>query len=198
MTEKTRAALIGGVTLGLLSSIPPVSFANACCCVWVLGSGALASYLYVRRSPTPVLLGQGAELGVLVGLVGTVVAHSIGIPLALILGDTFNEFLVRSFESFNPQVGEQMRQQVEIAKGQTVLQKLLPLLGFAVFHTFVYIAFAALGGLLGVKLFEKRVTTVNNATPPPPPSDFGGGQPPMPPPTGTGGGSGYGSFGSGQ
>ncbi len=56
MTDKTRAVLIGGVTLGLLSAIPPISFANMCCCVWVLGGGALASYLYVRRSPTPVLL----------------------------------------------------------------------------------------------------------------------------------------------
>lgn len=193
MTEKTRAALIGGVTLGLLSSIPPISFANACCCVWVLGSGALAAYLYVRKSPSPVLVGQGAELGVLVGLIGSVVSHSIGIPLALILGDTFNEFMVSAFENFHPQVGEEMRRQAEIARGQTIMQKLLPLLGFAVFHTVIYIAFATLGGLLGVKLFEKRLNTVDNAMPPPPPSDFGGNQPPpasppAPPPTSNFGG----------
>jgi hypothetical protein len=198
MSEKTRAALIGGVTLGLLSAIPPVSLANACCCVWVLGGGALASYLYVRRSPTPVLMGQGAELGALAGVVGTVVSHSIGIPLGLILGDTFNEFLVKAFESFNPQVGEEMRRAVETAQAQSFAQKLPVILGTAVFNTGVYIAFATLGGLLGVKLFEKRVNTVDNAPPPPPPADFGGGQPPMPPPPGTGGGSGYGSFGSGN
>lgn len=174
MTEKTRAALIGGVTLGLLSAIPPISFANACCCVWVLGGGVLAAYLYVRRSPTPVLLGEGVELGVIAGVVGTVVAHSIGIPLALILGDTFNEFMQKAFESFNPQVGERMRQQAEIARAQTVLQRLPMLLGFAVFHTVIYIVFATLGGLLGVKLFEKRLNTLDNAPPPPPPANFGG------------------------
>lgn len=198
MTEKTRAVLIGGVTLGLLSAIPPISFANMCCCVWVLGGGALAAYQYVRRSPTPVLLGQGAELGALSGVVGTVVSHSIGIPLGLILGDMFNEFLVTAFENLNPQAGEEMRRAVQAAQAQTFAQKLPVILGTAVFNTVIYIAFATLGGLLGVKLFEKRLNTVDNMSPPPPPSDFGGSQPPMPPPAGTPGESGYGSFGSGS
>ena len=156
MTEKTRAALIGGVTLGLLSAIPPISLGNMCCCVWVLGGGVLA------------------------GLVGTVVSHSIGIPLGLILGDTFNEYMVRAFESMNPQAGEEVRRAVMQAQAQTFAQKLPVILGTAVFNSVIYIAFATLGGLLGVKLFEKRVNTVDNATPPPPPSDFGGSPPPPP------------------
>jgi hypothetical protein len=197
MTEKTRAALIGGVTLGLLSAIPPISLANMCCCVWVIGGGGLAAYLYVRRSPTPVLLGQGAELGALAGVVGTVVSHSIGIPLGLILGDVFNEFLVKAFTSLNPQAGDEIRRAVEQAQAQTFAQKLPVILGTAVFNTVIYIAFAALGGLLGVKLFEKRVNTLDN-TPPPPPTDFGGSQLPMPPPPGRPGESGYGSFGGGR
>lgn len=184
MTEKTRAALIGGVTLGLLSAIPPVSLANACCCVWVLGGGLLASYLYVRRSPAPVLLGQGAELGALAGVVGTIVSHSIGIPLGLILGDYLNSFMVEAFAKLNPQAAEEMRRAVEAAQAQTFVQKLPVILGTAVFNTVIYIAFATLGGLLGVKLFEKRLNTLDNA-PPPPPSDFGGNAPPnfnAPPP----------------
>lgn len=197
MTDKTRAVLLGGVTLGLLSAIPPISLGNLCCCVWVLGGGALASYLYVRRSPTPVLLGQGAELGALAGVVGTVVSHSIGIPLGLILGDVFNEFLVSVFTNLNPQAGDEVRRAVQEAQAQTFAQKLPVILGTAVFNTVIYIAFATLGGLLGVKLFEKRVNTVEQVTPPPPPSDFGGSQPPMPPP-GTAGGGSYGSFGSGN
>jgi len=186
-----RAVLIGGVTLGLLSAIPPISFANMCCCVWVIGGGALTSYLYVRRSETPVLLGQGAELGALTGVVGTIVSHSIGIPLGLILGESFNQFLLKAFENFNPQVAEEMRKQVEIAQAQTFVQKLPVILATAAFNTVIYIAFATLGGLLGVKLFEKRQVTLDNA-PPPPPSDFGGTSTP------TGGSGGYSSFGSGN
>jgi hypothetical protein len=186
-----RAVLIGGVTLGLLSAIPPISFANMCCCVWVIGGGALASYLYVRRSETPVLLGQGAELGALTGVVGTIVSHSIGIPLGLILGESFNQFLLKAFENFNPQVAEEMRKQVEIAQAQTFVQKLPVILATAAFNTVIYIAFATLGGLLGVKLFEKRQVTLDNA-PPPPPSDFGGTSTP------TAGSGGYSSFGRGN
>jgi hypothetical protein len=188
MTDKMRAALTGGVTLGLLSSIPPISFMNMCCCVWVIGGGALASYLYVRRSPQPVLLGQGAELGVLAGIAGTIVSHSIGIPLGLILGNSFNQFLLKAFQNFNPQVAEEMRKQMEIAQAQTFAQKLPVILATAAFNSVIYIAFATLGGLLGVKLFEKRQMTINNAAPPPPPS-FGGGQPPT---------GGYGSFSGGN
>jgi hypothetical protein len=176
MSDKMRAVLTGGVTLGLLSAVPPISLANMCCCMWVLGGGALASYLSGRRSPTPVLLGQGAELGALSGVVGTLVAHLIGIPLGLILGDSLNEFIARAMEHFNPQVAEEVRRQMEIARGQTILQKLPAILGFAVFHSIIYIAFATLGGLLGVKLFEKRMS-VETYAPPPPPS-FGGGMPP--------------------
>ncbi|HJR07426.1 MAG TPA: hypothetical protein VJ842_09230 [Pyrinomonadaceae bacterium] len=172
MTDKTRAVLIGGVTLGLLSAIPPISFGNMCCCLWVVGGGALAAYLYVQRSATPVLLGQGAELGALAGLVGTLVSHSIGIPLGLILGDTFNAFMVSAFEKFNPEVAEQVRRQVEIAQAQSFVQKLPVILGTAVFNSIIYTAFATLGGLLGVKLFEKRLNTVANTAPPPPPSNF--------------------------
>jgi hypothetical protein len=172
-----RAALTGGVTLGLLSAIPPISFANMCCCVWVIGGGALASYLYVRRSPLPVLLGQGAELGALSGVFGTVVSHSIGIPLGFILGESFNQFLVKAFDNFSPQAAEEMRKQLEIAQAQTFAQKLPVILATAAFNTVIYIAFATLGGLLGVKLFEKRQNTLDNAQPPPPP-DFGGNQTP--------------------
>ncbi|HEX8129235.1 MAG TPA: hypothetical protein VF527_09055 [Pyrinomonadaceae bacterium] len=184
MSDKMRAVLAGGVTLGLLSAIPPISFANMCCCVWVIGGGALASYLYVRRSPSAVMLGQGAELGALSGVVGTIVSHSIGIPLGLILGESFNEFLVKAFESFNPQVAEEMRKQVEIAQAQTFVQKLPVILATAAFNTVIYIAFATLGGLLGVKLFEKRLMTLDNAPPPPPSFGGGDGTPP--------GGEGYG------
>ncbi|HEX9917684.1 MAG TPA: hypothetical protein VGA87_00885 [Pyrinomonadaceae bacterium] len=192
MSDKMRAVLIGGVTLGLLSAIPPISFANMCCCVWVLGGGALASYLYVRRSPTPVMLGQGAELGVLAGVVGTIVSHSIGIPLGLILGESFNQFLLKAFENFNPQAADEMRKQMEIAAAQTFVQKLPVILATAAFNTVIYIAFATLGGLLGVKLFEKRLITLHNAPPPPPPPPvFGGGETPP-------GGGGYGSFGGGR
>ena len=173
MTDKTRAALIGGVTLGLLCAIPPVSFGNLCCCAWVIGGGVLASYLYVRRAETAVLMGEGAEVGALAGLIGAVITFLLAIPLALILGDSSNEMLLWVATRVDPQGATELRQQMEAGEAQTLSQKLPGMLLKGLLQTVVYIAFAALGGLLGVKLFEQRVNTVYNALPPPPPSNFG-------------------------
>ena len=38
-----RPALIGGIVIGLLSSIPIVSIGNACCCLWVVLGGLLTT-----------------------------------------------------------------------------------------------------------------------------------------------------------
>jgi hypothetical protein len=171
MSDKTRAAVIGGVALGLLSAIPPISFANICCCVWVLGGGALAAYLYMQRTSSAVTLAEGAQLGASAGAVGTVVAHAIGIPLGLLLGDPFNRLLVRMVENFSPQQADEVRRQLEIAQAQTFVQKLPVILGSLLLNTIVYIAFATLGGLLAIRLFEKRRSSVSDAPPPPPP-DF--------------------------
>ena len=79
MNNKLRPALIGGVALGLLSAIPIVSAANICCCAWVLAGGALAAYLYIKESPTPVSIGDGALLGLFAGGFGVVVQTSTGV-----------------------------------------------------------------------------------------------------------------------
>jgi hypothetical protein len=43
MNDKLKPAIIGGVVLGLLSVIPFVNFANACCCLWAIVGGLLAT-----------------------------------------------------------------------------------------------------------------------------------------------------------
>ncbi|HEY9401964.1 MAG TPA: hypothetical protein VIQ24_04685 [Pyrinomonadaceae bacterium] len=163
MTDKTRAALIGGVTLGLLCAIPPISFGNLFCCAWVIGGGALASYLYVRRSETAVLMGEGAEVGALAGLIGAVITFVIAIPLSLILGDSSNEMLLWVATRVDPQGAAELRQQMQAGQAQTLAQRLPSMLLKGLFQTVVYTAFAALGGLLGVKLSEKREQALNHA-----------------------------------
>jgi cytochrome bd-type quinol oxidase subunit 1 len=164
MTDKTRAALIGGVTLGLLCAIPPISFGNLFCCAWVVGGGALASYLYVRRSPTAVLLGEGAEVGARAGFIGAIVTFMIAIPLSLILGDTSNEMLLWVVTRVDPQGASELRRQMEAGQTQPLAGRLPSMILKGILQAAVYCAFAALGGLLGVKLFEKRANTVNNAS----------------------------------
>ena len=80
--SKTVPILAGGLFLGALSAIPPISFLNCACCILVIGGGFLASYLYMKDYPSDqprVTYGDGALLGLLAGLFGAVVDTVISI-----------------------------------------------------------------------------------------------------------------------
>ena len=47
-----QPALLGGVFIGVLSALPIVQLCN-CCCVWIVGGGALAAYLQQQNQPMP-------------------------------------------------------------------------------------------------------------------------------------------------
>lgn len=171
MNNKLKPALIGGVIIGVLSVIPLVS---ACCCLWAILGGLLASYLYVKNSPTAVSVGEGAIVGALAGVVGAVIALIIGIPLSMLLGGAMQGMLVSMVENMDPGQAEMMRRQ--LAAGTTLAGAIVNGLIMAV----LLIVFSVLGGLLGIPLFEKRK---GNLMPPPPPAT-GGGPGSYPPPTG--------------
>ena len=67
-----QPALLGGLFIGVLSALPVVNICN-CCCVWVLGGGALAAYLQQQNQPQPVTVLQGARAGLLAGVVAAFV-----------------------------------------------------------------------------------------------------------------------------
>jgi hypothetical protein len=184
MNNKIRPALIGGVTLGLLSAIPFVSAANACCCAWVLLGGALASYLYIKQSPTPVTTGEGAQVGLLAGAFGAVVLLVVGIPLGLAFGSATNVLALKFIENMNPQVAEQVRQQVEAAQHMPLSARLPQIIASSVMSAVVTVIFATLGGLLGVALFEKRKGPAGGSmsAPPPPPTGYSAPSAPFAPP----------------
>lgn len=162
MNSKLKPAIIGGVVAGLLSAIPLL---HICCCLWAILGGILASYLYIKASPTPVKAGDGAVLGVLAGAVGGVFCIVIGIPLAILMGPVIISLVGKLVESVDPRQVEQLRQQM--LSGGTVVGAILQ----GLFRAFLVLIFSTLGGLLGVPIFEKR-----KGDPPPPPQGFGGGQ----------------------
>ncbi|MBV9210213.1 MAG: hypothetical protein JOZ52_06265 [Acidobacteria bacterium] len=179
MNNKLVPALIGGAIMGLLSGLLAyVPFANWCCCLWSIGGGALAVMFYVKKSPTPVRVGEGAMLGALAGLIGGAIYFVLASIMGLIFGAA----------------------QMEAAMRQTGMK--MPLSGTALLIIGAFIGalflvgLATIGGLIGVPIFEKRK---GDAAPPPPPPPFGdqpgGGG------FAGGGGAGYpgggGSYGSG-
>ena len=181
MNDKMKPALMGGLALGVLTILSSVIPAAGCCsCLWAIGGGTLAAYLYIKKSPAPVQIGDGAALGALAGAIGGLLYLIIGTPLAYALTSAQMEALT-----------EQVRQQTGVT---------LPLSGLALFfvigivRVFICIVLAIIGGLIGVAIFEKRRGP--SAGPPPPPP------PPQPPPSYGGEptqpGAGYSTFGSGS
>jgi hypothetical protein len=142
MNNKLKSALLGGLIVGVLSAIPII---NYCCCIWSIGGGALAAYLYIKSSPTPVTMGDGAIVGGLAGVVGGIIYLIIGLPIAIFFGmAAMTEQLTRSG--------------VELPFSGTLLMGVAGIIG-----AIILVVLASLGGIIGVAIFEKRK---GNAAPP--------------------------------
>ena len=145
MNNKLKPALLGGLVVGLLSAIP---FVNYCCCIWGIGGGALAAYLYIKGSAVPVRPGDGAMVGGLAGIVGAIIYFVIGVPIAYLMGAAAME------EAF-------ARSGINIPLSGALLFLVSGLCGAV-----ALVILSVLGGLIGVPIFEKRKGDV---LPPPPP-----------------------------
>jgi uncharacterized membrane protein required for colicin V production len=146
MGSKLVPAVVGGLVVGFLSSIP---FINYCCCLWAIGGGMLAAYMYIQKSPTPITVGDGAILGILAGLIGGFIYLIIGLPIAYFISAAQLE-----------QAMEQMRQSgIELPLTGIALLLVSGLIGAAILAVL-----SLIGGMIGVAAFEKR----KGAAPPPP------------------------------
>ncbi|SRR6266404_3489562 len=146
MNNKLKAALLGGLVVGLLSAIP---FVNYCCCIWGIGGGALAAYLYIKDSALPVRPGDGAMVGGLAGIVGAIIYLVIGVPIAYLMGAAAME------DAF-------ARSGINLPLSGALLFLVSGLLGAV-----VLVILSVLGGLIGVPIFEKRKGDVPPPLPPP-------------------------------
>ncbi len=143
MNNKLKPALLGGLIVGVLSAIPII---NYCCCIWTLGGGVLAAFLYVKSSPTPVKMGDGAMVGGLAGVVGGIIYFVLSLPINIFFGmAAMQEQLYRSG--------------VRLPFSGIVLVILTSIVG-----AIILAVLTALGGIIGVAIFEKRK---DGSVPPP-------------------------------
>jgi hypothetical protein len=188
--------MIGGLVMGLLSGLPYVSLGNVACCLWVVSGGALATYLYIRKSATPVNMGEGALIGLLAGVFGAIVKLIVGVPISIMTGYPVEHSLINLIDRMNPEKAELYRQGLEYMMTKPFSEQFFASvfsLGTLLWFV-ISMVFALVGGLVAVPLFEKRKTDAG--LPPPPPPYYGGtpggayAPPPPPPPGDYGGGSG--------
>lgn len=148
---KMMPALLGGLFIGVLSSLPYIKGGNVCCCLWVISGGALAAWLMQQNTPRPVTAGEGAVVGLLSGLVGTVVWIAWGvIGLVVFSSSPFD------MADFQRAMGEAEGMTPEAREALESLSPAVMLVVGGVIWAFVSMAFATLGGLLGAMLFKRK------------------------------------------
>jgi hypothetical protein len=147
-----KPALIGGILLGVLSSLPLL---NCFCCAWTIAGGVLAAYLYVKESPVVVTLGRGVGLGLFTGLIGTVVGALFWIPMRLMMHRAGFVEQIRNTIGQMPNVPPETKQALESLLARGGIDTVMFVLAFLSMLVF-YCIMAMLGGAMGVALFEKR------------------------------------------
>ena len=107
MNNKIKPALIGGGALGLLlvftvliSAVPFLKLVGCCNCLWPIAGGLLATMLYVKGSPTPATIADGAIVGALAGVLGGLIYLIIGLPISYFINGV--EALDMQVRQFNP------------------------------------------------------------------------------------------------
>lgn len=147
-------ALIGGAVTGILSLfagfLSPDIFIifSFFCIVWAFIGGALASMLYIKRSPNPVRSGEGAVLGLIAGAIGALIYIALDTPVAYAIHGDYIQMVAN-------------QQPEKITAGA-----FFALTGLA--GAVTIIGFSIIGGLVGVPMFEKR-KAFHTSMPPPPP-----------------------------
>jgi hypothetical protein len=181
--NKLQAAMMAGVVFGLLSAIPFVNLINFCCCLWLIIGGMVAARTLIKRSPFPVNSGDGAAVGAIAGSIAAVINLVIGIPLGLLTAPFVSKVVENFFMQIvtDPNMREQIERQMAESQNQPFAQQIATQRVLWLIFSAVSIGLAALGGVIGVALFEKRKGQV-------PPSSGTSGYPPsypQQPPTGT-------------
>jgi hypothetical protein len=157
---KLQPALLGGVTIGVLSALPVINLAN-CCCAWILFGGALAAYLMQQNHPEPIQVGDGAVVGLLAGLIGAVVWLVVSVPISTALAPFQSEMASRAIRDATDMAPE-LRALFEHMSGAPAIGLGL-ILGFFVMLC-ISTLFGMIGGLFGALMFKKNQPP---ATPPP-------------------------------
>ena len=162
---KLQPALLGGVTIGVLSALPLINLAN-CCCAWILFGGALAAYLMQQNHPEPIMIGDGAIVGLLSGLVGAFVWLIASIPIGMALAP-FQSRMAQETLRNTTDLPPELRSLLEQFSGAPAIGVGMILMFFVMLV--ICTLFGMLGGLFGALMFRKTPPPV---VPPIPPNVF--------------------------
>jgi len=159
------SAMAGGLFLGIVSGVPLLNCLNCACCLAIILGGLLSSYLYLRNYPVslpPFSYGDGAVLGLLTGVFGTVFWAFIHVLFQLLkqmMGFTAAGMGMLQEAVANPNVPPEVRELI-----QEIIQEYVSSSPFSPFSLIISITFmgiislvfATIGSIIGVALFQKK------------------------------------------
>jgi hypothetical protein len=134
----------------VLSALPLVQIGNLCCCLWVICGGVVAAALLQQHQAAPIAPGDGALVGFLAGLVGTVIYLLLSLPINAITAPFVRDVADRLYASGN--LPPQFRQMLSDS-GR--LRPVMIVLDFGA-RLFLDAFFSTLGGVLGAVIFKKK------------------------------------------
>lgn len=143
-----RPSLLGGIVLGLLSSIPYINTCNIIC-LWVIFGGGVASFLYWEKKKE-ISLREGLISGGFAGALGAPVSTAFFIIRWLLFKDKMTQKVISFLKDY---------ESIPLGTKETIigLIKNSPTLIFInnlFFNIIIYSIFAGVGGLITVKIIE--------------------------------------------
>jgi len=152
-----KGALFCGLGAAVLTAMPVLGLG---CCLWLLGAGALAVWLYLRRVPGSLVTpGMGMRIGAVSGAIGYV---------ATTIWSVFR--FASNSQEFRTALQEQMDKSLAAnpdPRAQEIMRQFMGNLntpqGLATFFVLVmaimavvFVIFSAAGGALGASMFARR------------------------------------------
>ncbi len=146
--SKLMPAIWGGLLIGFISGVPYLAWLNCSCCIGVMAGGILAAYLYRNDldAGQPMEMFDGAALGLLAGIFGTI----IGSILNTFLGGISVNLIYKVSQNINnPQLEDWLNRTSPVAleRGLFIFKFLSDFVTFCIF--------GLIGGLIGVSIFGK-------------------------------------------
>jgi hypothetical protein len=149
--KRHQPAILGGLFIGVLSSLPVVRGANVCCCLWVVLGGLLTVYLQQQNRPDPVETSDAVIGGLIAGLIGAVITVAGQAIMLTFTGPLVQDQLQQALEAARDLPPEIRQFVTNLTSGHNLL-----LLSLAV-DVPVFAVFGMLGALLGTAFFKKKV-----------------------------------------
>jgi len=146
--DKFIPSIIGGVIIGILTTVPGLSVINCFCCAGIVLGGYVAVFIYFKTLGDAALsYSDGALVGLLSGIFGVL----FGLMLNSILGITIDEVLdqvMQNIDNLPPEVED-----ILLMLRENKDQLLILNLAFSILLNGV---FGLLGGILGVSILGKK------------------------------------------